>query len=84
MKLLPGTTVTRKQALEHFRWLAVDEDGSARVFEKKPVKVENTWVPDEFPSNGYPACYRVEGDFEDKSGRLLKKNNDNEFAIYDG
>lgn len=68
MKLLPGVELTRKRALKHFRWLAVNENGTARVFEDRPVKAGNTWVPDEFSST----CYRVEGNFEDKSGELLK------------
>jgi len=79
-----GTTITYDEALEQFRWLAVDKDGSARVFLKEPIKIKGIWVPGEFPSGGYPACYRVEGDFGEKNGQLLRKNNDNEFVTHDG
>jgi len=82
MKLLPGTRITHEQALKHFRWLAVDENGDARVFCNKPVKVRNTWVPDEFNFNR--THYQVEGDFEDRSGELLRKNDNNKFVTHDG
>lgn len=83
MSILPGERLTKTEALKWGKWIGIDDDGSARVFKKKPVKIAKTWVPDEFPDKMYPGCYRVETEYpEHLHGSLLKrKKSDGEKAF---
>lgn len=83
MRHLPGHVLSEEQAIEWGNWIGIDEDGSARVFSKEPIKVGDVWVPDEFPGKMYPGCYRVNMEYpESKHGQLLKrKESGNESAF---
>lgn len=71
---LPGTLLTESEALDWGKYLAIDPDGSARVFKHEPIKVGGRWVPDKFPGKMAPACYPVDEEYEDHlEGRLLER-----------
>lgn len=82
MNLPPGVTIENEDSLEQFRWLGVNEDGTVRLFEDKPIKAGGTWVPEEFPDD-YSSCYRLEDNYEDGEGGLFVRNQDNDFVSYD-
>jgi hypothetical protein len=74
MNHLPGTELTEGESLDWGKYVGIDEDGSARVFKKEPVKIGDVWAPDEFPAQGQPGCYRINAEYpESKHGRLLKR-----------
>jgi len=76
--MMPSERLTRAKALKWGKWIGIDDDGSARVFKKKPVKIGSTWVSDEFPGKMYPACYRLEDDYKDHlHGCLLRRDTKN-------
>jgi hypothetical protein len=67
--------LTEQESLDWGKWLAVDDDGSARVFKSKPMKVSGYWITRDFPKKMYAACYRVEGSFNEYwSGTLFEKS----------
>jgi hypothetical protein len=82
MKHLPGTKLTEHEALDWGKYVGVDEDGSARVFKKQPVKAGDTWIPNKFPDKMYPACYRLENDYPEYSGQLLVRKSKNGDTVY--
>lgn len=74
MKYLPGSTLTEESALGWGRWLGIDEDGSARVFKKEPIKIKGRWVPDKFPNQMLCSCYAVEMEYpEHMHGKKMKR-----------
>jgi len=61
-------------ALDWGKYVGIDEDGTARVFKKKPIKIGKVWVPDKFPKQMYPACYEMKTEYpEHLHGRKLKR-----------
>jgi hypothetical protein len=83
MRHLPGSELTKKQALDWGKYVGVDDDGSARVFKKEPVKAGGTWIPDKFPSQMYPACYRLEETFPERfHGRKLVRTSEDGEKFY--
>lgn len=62
----------REEAQDFGRWLAVDADGSAHVFRKKPVVIAGRWVPDKFPTGCVRACVDA-GELPTFEGKLFKR-----------
>lgn len=83
MKHLPGESLTKQEALDWGKYVGVDEDGTARVFKKEPVKAGDTWIPDKFPSQMYPACYSIDVNYEPHlHGRMLKREREDGEKFY--
>jgi hypothetical protein len=61
-----------EEAEKHGKWLAVDPDGSARVFRCRPEMIAGMWVPSEFKSDFAPACVDA-GRFPGMEGRLMRR-----------
>jgi len=76
MKHLPGSTLSEQEALGWGKYVGIDEDGTARVFKKDPVKAGDTWIPDKFPSKMYPACYEMETEYPEHlhGKKLVRKS----------
>lgn len=84
MKHLPGSVIKKESALDWGKWVGIDEDGSARVFKKEPIKIGKTWVPDKFPGKMYPACYRIETEYpEHMHGKKLKRRKQDGEKFYE-
>ena len=76
MKHLPGSELEKEEALDWGKYVGVDDDGSARVFKKEPVKIGKTWVPDKFPGKMYPGCYRMNVEYPEHlhGKKLVRKS----------
>jgi hypothetical protein len=84
MKHLPGSVISEEEALGWGKYVGIDEDGSARVFKKEPIKIGSTWVPDKFPSKMYPACYRMNVEYpEHMHGKKLKRRKQDGEKFYE-
>lgn len=83
MKHLPGTELKETEALSWGKYVGVDDDGTARVFKKEPVKAGGTWIPDKFPDKMYPACYPMETEYPERyHGKLLVRKSSNNEKSY--
>jgi hypothetical protein len=70
-----------QEAQEFGKWLAVDDDGTAHVFRKKPTeKIRGKWITTNFESGVQRACVSA-GTVPNFEGKLLKrKKRDGEFS----
>ena len=74
MKRQPGSVISEDDALDWGKYVGIDEDGTARVFKKEPIKIRKVWVPDKFPKQMYPACYEMKTEYpEHLHGKKLKR-----------
>ncbi len=80
MRHLPGSVISEEEALDWGKYVGVDEDGTARVFKKEPVKAGDTWIPDKFPKKMYPACYRMQTEYPERyhGKKLVRKSSGGE------
>lgn len=84
MKHVPGSVISKEDALSWGRWIGIDQDGSARVFKKEPMKIKGKWVPDKFPKQMYPSCYPVEMEYPDHmDGKKLKRRKQDGEKFYE-